>query len=105
MHLLSRPSKWMHVHMYSFQLKCSGVSRITDDSGDAKATSFISFHCLGRGRSLGGSSGGISPSDSPQISPVAEGHHPFAQPTQGKAAAGSKWLSLETEGALVMMWR
>lgn len=29
------------------------------------------FHCLGRGRSLGGSSGGTRPSDPPQTSPVA----------------------------------
>lgn len=58
------------------------------------------FHCLGRGKSLGGSGGGVWPSDSPLISLAAEGEHPFAQPPEGKAAAGSKWLTLGTEGAL-----
>lgn len=39
----SHPSKWIHLHIYSFQLKCSGVSSTTDGPEDAKATSFISF--------------------------------------------------------------
>lgn len=70
--------------------------------GMQKSLPSFPSHCLGRGKSLGGSSG-IRPSDSSVIGLAAEGDHPFAQPPEGKAAAGSKWLTQETEGALVRM--